>query len=667
MSNRALLLTGLFLLFFVPLLYISIAIAPSPSTRLQDEFRMGRPLPQPAFKLHHAGEPLPLDMEKYGTYVNPGTKKFSFKPSDMPTLQNAMPQGIYPNQKAVFNDPAYKELRQKGALGLNHWKALEAGDLQSAFFIWASAPEPEGVKLFFMGILLERAGHVVPAMHAYQSLISFHPKSVVYSKDGSFVWYPAEAAMASLRRLCNEYPVLGLEYRGGDIIIENGGDAKLSDDTFTVTPGKFVKKSGALPGLGSKLRSLKTVEKRGRGKVQLLKDANGHWKMRVDNKPYEVRGVCYSATRIGLGPKSDPHGFSYRWMFSDLNNNGKIDAPYDSWVDANENGVQDADEPAIGDFELLRRMGCNTVKIFHMPSADHQYTRDTINVPLLRDLYETYGIRVIMGDFIGAYTVGSGAEWETGTDYRDPVQRERMKRIVRDMVLDLKNEPFILMWSLGNENNMNPVNTGVNATRTNAGAYPEVYAKFLNELAEMIHEIDPDHPVAVGNLETGLLDIYAKYAPALDVLGINSYRGASGFGSLWLNAKRLFDRPVLILEYGCDAYHEGQGENQDEQLAYLEGSIRDIVLNQAGGPGAGNALGGCIFQYADEWWKDTHSKDPEDSHQTRFSGNMPFPDGYNHEEWFGIVSQGSGAHSPFERRPRKAYDYFRKIWGSETA
>lgn len=662
--KRVLPVIVLFAVFFVPFLFLAVLFAPSPDGKLLEEFRKGKPLPKPVFTLDSPGAPLPLDMTKYGTYLNPGTPKYSFKVSDMSALQKALPAGVYPNQKAAFDQPAYKKLRQEGRLGLYHWRAMDSPDLEAAFYVWVQAPEPEGVKLFFIATVLERAGLIVPAMHAYQSLITFHPKAVAYAKDGSFVWYPAEAAVASLERICDTYPELGLQYVGGSVAVKNGGDPKVSDDVFTVTPGRFVKRGGAFETIVRKLRSLRIAERRGRGKVQLWKDGNGDWRLRVDGNPFQVRGVSYAATKIGLGPKSDGHGFSWRWMFSDENANGKVDAAYDSWVDADGDGAQGAQEPAIGDFELLKRMGVNAIKIFQVPSADNRYTRETINVPLLRELYARYGIRVIVGDFVGAYTIGSGADWETGTDYRDPVQRERMKAIVRDRVNDLKNEPFVLFWLLGNENNMNPSEKGVNATRTNAGRYPEAYASFLEETAKMIHEIDPDHPVAIGNLETNLLDVYAKSAPSIDIVGINSYRGAGGFGSLWQTVKRTFDRPVLITEYGCDAYHEGQGENEDEQAAYLEGSVRDLVLNSAGGPGEGNSIGGCIFQWMDEWWKDTRSGDPEDSHQTKFSGDMPFPDGHNHEEWFGLVSQGSGKNSPFERHLRKAYLYFRKIWGN---
>jgi beta-glucuronidase len=215
------------------------------------------------------------------------------------------------------------------------------------------------------------------------------------------------------------------------------------------------------------------------------------------------------------------------------------------------------------------------------------------------------------------------------------------------------------MWVLGNENNLPSNYLGVNATRTNAASHPEVYARFINEVAEMIHRIDGNHPVAVGNLELGMIDYYKKYAPALDILGVNSYRGMDGFGALFLDVKKGLDKPVLLMEYGCDAYTEGKGPDEDRQYKYLKGNLRDIIYNKAGGPGVGNALGGFIFEYLDEWWKAPH--DPDDQHSTVHQQMGQTPDGYIHEEWFGIAGQGSGKHSPFERHLRKSYYYFKDV------
>ena len=159
--------------------------------------------------------------------------------------------------------------------------------------------------------------------------------------------------------------------------------------------------------------------------------------------------ISYSPSPVGTSPDNGTLVVQYKdWQLSDLNKNGKIDGPYDSWVDKNRNDKQDSNEPVVGDWKLLQEMGVNTIRLYH-----HAY-----NKALFEDLYKTYGIRIIVGDFLGAYTVGSGADWYAGTDYSNPDQQKKMMESVRDMVMTYKDEPYVLYWVLGNENNYGNAN-----------------------------------------------------------------------------------------------------------------------------------------------------------------------------------------------------------------
>jgi len=83
-----------------------------------------------------------------------------------------------------------------------------------------------------------------------------------------------------------------------------------------------------------------------------------------------------------------------------------------------------------------------------------------------------------------------------------------------------------------------------------------------------------------------------------------------------------------------------------------------------GGPGQGNSLGGVIYEWMDEWWKagPPPAFDPG-RHSTTGQFQGPFPDGWSYEEWYGIVSQGDGRHSPFLRQLRPAYYVFKdQLW-----
>ena len=101
-------------------------------------------------------------------------------------------------------------------------------------------------------------------------------------------------------------------------------------------------------------------------------------------------------------------------------------------------------------------------------------------------------------------------------------------------------------------------------------------------------------------------------------------------------------------------------EDQEAQLLYHKGKWRDIVFNQAGGNLTGISIGGIIFEFLDEWWKDAFGH-PEDKQQTEAQFPIDFPDGFSHEEWLGIVGQGDGTKSPFQRDLRKVYFYYKNL------
>ncbi|MFH1378840.1 MAG: glycoside hydrolase family 2 TIM barrel-domain containing protein [bacterium] len=598
-----------------------------------------------------------VNYAKYGQFEGIGTSKYKYHITDRHGLLLVSGTGVYPNWTSALKDPAYRKLKAQNRLDGNHWSHVDTADPLADFFVWVTAHEEYGVKQFFTAQALEESGLFMQAVKAYYAVVVFFPQTPCWGADRSFVWYIGPEAIQRIQKILTKHPELGLTLTDADITIKNGSDINLSNDEVIVNPGMFKRTeyTGSAASLSGRKAS-KITNRRGTGAVHLLQYDNGHWQLVVDNTSFMVQGVHYAPTPVGMGPTQ-----THEWMFKDCNENGKIDAPYESWVDINKNNKKDTHEQNIGDFSLLNAMGCNAVRLYHSSSAE-TYDNKEFNKMLLRTLFEKYGVRIIMGDFVGAYTIGSGADWDEGTDYTDLKQRKKMMKSVKDMVLDHKDEPYLLMWVLGNENNMPADFSGVNATRTNASSEPEAYAEFINEIAGMIHKLDPNHPVALGNLETDLIEYYARYSDEIDILAVNSYRGKRGFGGLWLDIKKIFDRPVLILEYGCDAYDNEKGIDEEAQKKYHKGCWEDIESNSFNQTGAGNAIGGIVFEWIDEWWKDNISGDQYDKHQTIAQSQMPFPDGWSHEEWLGIVGQGDGSNSPFLRNLRKTYYYYKEAW-----
>lgn len=582
-----------------------------------------------------------INYEEYGKFKNPGTKDYQYLITDQEGLSLAVGEGVYPNTSSIRWDPEYKKALQEKRLEGSQWDFLQSPDLEAAFLKWVTAHEPQGVKLFYTGLVLEKAGLIKQAIKCYYAIVVHFPGSYGWTYWHT-PWYIGQAAISKVNFLLKKHPEFGMKLVGADIKIVNGFDSDIPNDVVITVPGKFVKVN-PLGKFKSKLNSdLLSIKRRlGKGKVHLVQYETGDWQLIVDDKPYIVKGITYSPTKAGQSPDN---GTQTNWMEDDFNQNGKIDGPYDTFVDKNKNNIQDKDEPSVGDFKLMKEMGVNTIRLYHQPFK--------VDKELLRELYENYGIRVIMGDFLGKYALGSGATWIPGTDYNNEEHKKNMMKSVLDMVNEYKDEPFVLMWLLGNEN--------VYGYACNADKDPDAFYKFTNEVALAIKQIDPDHPVAVGGGDILFLDRFAKDAPDIDIYGTNAYRGDYGFGYIWKQVKEEADKPVLITEYGCPAYAEGKSLDEAEilQADYLAAAWDDIEGNSAFKGGEGNAIGGIGFEWIDEWWK---GYEPS-VHDTKGLWPGPFPDGFMHEEWLGFCGQGDGKMSPFLRQLRQAYFMYKKKW-----
>jgi len=598
--------------------------------------------------LKYPGEAV-IDWTKYGNFLNVGTKNYHYQITDQAGLVAAAGEGIYPNIADVYRDPGYRKALKAGRLQGNVWDFVNTTDLQAAFYKWATSSESWGVKLFYIGEILEKAGMLPQAIKAYDALIVNFPSRIAWTYWQT-PWYPGQAALAKIQYLIRLHPELHLSYKGGKIRILNSDDA--NNYVTITTPGVLRKLSLveiAQQELKWKPKILplgKPVYYSGQGQVRFVKYENGHWQLLVDNQPFLIKGMSYMPTKVGQSPDE---GTLVDWMQEDDNHDGNISAPYEAWVDKYGDNKRHTDEPIVGDFELMKEMGVNTLRIYYQPSMK-------ADKPFLEKMYKGFGFKVAMSNFLGKYAIGSGAKWSEGTDYENPVHQKKMMDYVREMVMEFKDEPYTLMWILGNENNY--------GVASNADKKPEAYYKFVNQVALMIKSIDPNHPVAICNGDTLYLDKFGKYAPDVDAYGANVYRGNYGFGSFWDEVKELTDKPAFITEYGAPAYGGASmtyDQAQQAQSDYHKGNWLDILYNTAGyQDGAGNSVGGMTFEWLDEWWKDYSPS----FHDTKADAIGPFPGGYYFEEWFGIFGQGDGTQSPFLREPRKVYYTYKELWNS---
>jgi hypothetical protein len=217
--------------------------------------------------------------------------------------------------------------------------------------------------------------------------------------------------------------------------------------------------------------------------------------------------------------------------------------------------------------------------------------------------------------------------------------------VVVERVRAVRAHPALLMWAVGNEWNYNGLYVGLSSADSVAR---------LNEVTALIKAEDPDHPVATiyGELPDAAL---LAAMPGIDVWGINAYRGIS-FGDLFVRWQALSSMPMFLSEYGADAYNAAlPGYDPDSQAQAVEALTRELLANASSRVSSGVSLGGTLFEWADEWWKDQEgSLDAQDVGGIA-PGGGPFPDQVFNEEWWGIVDVGRAQRPAFEAL-RRVYE-----------
>ena len=311
---------------------------------------------------------------------------------------------------------------------------------------------------------------------------------------------------------------------------------------------------------------------------------------------------------------------------------------------------------------LLKNMGVNTIR---------QYTG--VPAKWVKYIYENYGIYTMLNHSFGRYGLTVKGKWETNTDYSNPLVKELLLKEVKDMVSQYKGTPGLLMFLLGNENNYGlfwrgaeTENIPVQDRKSTKDAY-HLY-KLFNDAVKEMKAIDNSHPMAICNGDLLFADIIAKECTDIDILGINTYRGLT-FTDLYDRVKKEINKPVMLTEFGSDAYNtQANSEDQEYQAKVLVSNWKEIYANAAGMGKAGNSLGGFTFQFSDGWWKtgQTTNLDEHDAAASWSNGGYlnDYKEGENNmnEEWFGICAKGrTNERGIYELYPRAAYYALKEV------
>ncbi len=158
-------------------------------------------------------------------------------------------------------------------------------------------------------------------------------------------------------------------------------------------------------------------------------------------------------------------------------------------------------------------------------------THEAVNI---LDQAHEMGLTVLFGLWVG--------QERQGFDYNDSKAVKAQLEAFTEVVKTYKDHPALLMWGIGNENDL-------------------FYSDFkvwdaINDIAKMIHQIDPNHPTmtVTAGLDVAEVQLIMERAPHIDVYGINTYAAIIGIDK----ELRAFgwDRPYVITEWGPSGHWE---------------------------------------------------------------------------------------------------------------
>lgn len=367
--------------------------------------------------------------------------------------------------------------------------------------------------------------------------------------------------------------------------------------------------------------------------VSISKDETGS-KLIVDGKPFIVNGMNWDYFPVGTNYSNS------LWNQPDDIIRAALDR----------------------EMPLLKNMGVNTIRQYvGIPSRWVKY------------IYENYGIYTMLNHSFGRYGLTINGAWIQNIDYSDPATQQMLLSEVKQMAKDYTGTPGVLAFLLGNENDYGLFWAGAETEdvpmedRKSTIQAGYMYKLFDKAAVEM-KKIDASRPISIVNGDLLFLDIIAKDCKDIDIMGVNCYRGAS-FSDLFEKVKKVYGKPVLLTEFGSDAFNAiSQSEDQRSQAEILLKNWQEIYANAAGLSGSGNSLGGFTFQFSDGWWKygQTSNLEVHDTHASWANGGYLFDyvKGENNmnEEWFGICAKGqTDGRGLYELYPRAAYYLLKKV------
>ncbi len=228
--------------------------------------------------------------------------------------------------------------------------------------------------------------------------------------------------------------------------------------------------------------------------------------------------------------------------------------------------------------QQLKDAGGNTIRTWGIEHAQQ-----------ILDEAQNLGLKVMLGYWI--------QHERHGFDYNDSVAVQNQFNQVKQAVLKYKDHPALLMWGIGNEYELAYSNTAV--------------WKAVNDIAKMVHELDPNHPTSTVTAGTSLekLKFVKKELTAIDIYGINTY------GDIETVQETLdsgtYNGPYMITEWGPNGHWESpktpwgmsiEQNSTEKATSYLDRYHKYIAANSNQCVGSFAFLWGQKQEYTHTWY-----------------------------------------------------------------
>ena len=219
--------------------------------------------------------------------------------------------------------------------------------------------------------------------------------------------------------------------------------------------------------------------------------------------------------------------------------------------------------------KLLVEMGGNSYRTWGADNLDKQLAEA-----------QALGLKVTVGIWLG--------HKEHGFKWDDPKQVTAQYEQVKAVIQKYKDHPAVLMWALGNE-----------MEGYDKGDDPNIWMS-IEDLAHMAHKLDPNHPTmsVIAEIGGNKVDAIHRMCPSLDIVGINSYGGATSIYDRYV--KQGGKKPYILTEFGPPGAWE-TGETAWKRPIELSSTAKEKAYEKAYVANVIDHPGLCLGSYAFTW------------------------------------------------------------------